>query len=73
MINVSDIANRVINELGHFDSNQANFNGAWSVFPYFDSGHVLISDINGGLFIVRNNTFLVTIFKKQHKNAKKHT
>ena len=28
------------------------FNGAWSVYPYFNSENIIISDINSGLFIV---------------------
>ena len=43
-------------EVAWFDtfpgSNNASFNGAWSTYPYFDSGIVLISDIERGLFIV---------------------
>lgn len=30
-----------------------SFGGAWSTYPYFSSGVVLISDISRGLFIVR--------------------
>jgi choice-of-anchor B domain-containing protein len=29
------------------------FNGAWSVYPFFKSENVIISDINSGLFIVK--------------------
>ena len=29
------------------------FNGAWSVYPYFKSDNIIISDINSGLFIVK--------------------
>jgi len=29
------------------------FNGAWSVYPYFKSENIIISDINSGLFIVK--------------------
>ncbi len=29
------------------------FNGAWSVYPFFNSENILISDINSGLFIVK--------------------
>jgi hypothetical protein len=36
-------------------SNSANFDGAWSVYPYFASGNIVISDINRGLFIVRDH------------------
>jgi len=33
-------------------SDSAQFNGAWSVYPFFDSGVVLVSDIERGLFIL---------------------
>jgi choice-of-anchor B domain-containing protein len=33
----------------------AEFNGAWSVYPYFKSGTVVISSIDYGLFVVRPN------------------
>lgn len=43
-------------QVGYFDTFPANdgagFNGAWSVYPYFPSGIVLISDIDTGLYIV---------------------
>lgn len=35
--------------------NDNSFNGAWSTFPFFASGTVLISDIQRGLFVVRVN------------------
>ena len=31
----------------------AEFNGAWSVYPYFKSENIIVSDINSGLFIVK--------------------
>ncbi|MCE7981122.1 MAG: choice-of-anchor B family protein [Caldilinea sp. CFX5] len=34
-------------------SNNAAFNGAWGTYPYFPSGNVAISDIEGGFFLVR--------------------
>lgn len=37
------------------ESNSANFNGVWSVYPYFDSGNIIISDIEKGLFVVRKS------------------
>jgi Zn/Cd-binding protein ZinT len=45
-------------EIGYFDTNpnnnnNANFNGAWSIYPYFESGNIIISDIQKGLIIVR--------------------
>ena len=49
----SDGANPV--EVGYFDtfpnSNNASFNGAWSVYPFFESNTVIVSDIERGLFV----------------------
>jgi choice-of-anchor B domain-containing protein len=43
-------------KIGSFDTfpgnDDAKFNGAWSCYPYFGDACVLISDIEGGLFIV---------------------
>ena len=43
-------------QVGWFDTfpahDQADFSGAWSVYPYFPSGLVLISDRTSGLFVV---------------------
>lgn len=54
---ITDIANGNMTEIGYFDiypsSNSANFNGAWNVYPFFDSGSVLISGIEQGLFVLR--------------------
>jgi len=66
VIDISDIENGNMNETRFFDSypesNNANYNGAWSVYPYFESGNIVISDINRGLFIVRDsNTPLATV------------
>ena len=30
----------------------ASFNGAWSCYPYFPSGTVIVSDMQGGLFVL---------------------
>lgn len=44
-------------EVGFFDiypaDDNPSFNGAWSTYPFFDSGTVLISGIEQGLFVVR--------------------
>lgn len=48
-----------LNETAFFDTftrnNTASFNGAWSVFPYFESGHIIISDIDTGFYLVKPN------------------
>ncbi|WP_448568355.1 choice-of-anchor B family protein [Thalassotalea ganghwensis] len=47
-------------EVGFFDTFPANdepsFNGAWGVYPYLPSGNIIVSDINSGLYIVKDNT-----------------
>ncbi|MGB5377862.1 choice-of-anchor B family protein [Muriicola sp.] len=59
VLDISDIDNGNISEVGFFDSfpsgNSASFNGVWSVYPYFESGKIIISDINSGLFIVQKS------------------
>ncbi len=45
-------------EIGHFDTtpNDANppgFVGAWTAYPYFESGTIIVSSMNEGLFMVR--------------------
>jgi hypothetical protein len=36
--------------------NEALFDGAWSVYPFFKSGTTIVSDISEGLFILRINS-----------------
>lgn len=47
-------------EVGFFDtypvSNNATFNGAWGVYPFLPSGNILVSDINSGLYILKDQT-----------------
>ena len=38
---------------GFKGNNIESFNGAWSVYPYFKSENIIISDMNSGLFIVK--------------------
>ncbi len=37
------------------ESNSANFNGAWGTYPYLPSGNILVSDIEYGLFVLKEN------------------
>lgn len=52
----TDLANGSMTEVAYFDvypsSNSANFNGAWSVYPYFQSGTMIVNHIEEGLFIL---------------------
>jgi len=49
-------------EFGYFDTlpapaqNSANFDGAWGTYPYLPSGNILVSDINNGLFILKESS-----------------
>lgn len=46
-----------VQQVAFFDvyptSDSANFNGAWSVYPYFPSGVVVVSHIEQGLFVLQ--------------------
>ena len=59
ILDISAIEGRDLSEVGYFDSypssNTARFDGVWSVYPYFPSGKVVISDISSGLFIIRKS------------------
>ncbi|MBL4663057.1 MAG: choice-of-anchor B family protein, partial [Flavobacteriaceae bacterium] len=60
---ISDIENQNITEVGYFDTWPADNNasafvgdpGAWGVYPFFDSGNIVISNYsdNGGFFLVK--------------------
>ncbi|MFT5758397.1 MAG: choice-of-anchor B domain-containing protein [Alteromonadaceae bacterium] len=58
ILDISDPANPI--DIGNFDtyttSNRANYDGAWGVYPFLPSGNILISDISGGLYILKDNT-----------------
>ena len=56
VLDISDPENPI--ELGYFDTtpwsaDEAGFDGTWSVYPYFESGTVLLSSRREGLFLVR--------------------
>ncbi len=58
-LRILSIADGTLSETAFFDTfpgnNNASFNGAWSVFPYFESGHIIISDIDTGFYLVKPN------------------
>jgi choice-of-anchor B domain-containing protein len=59
IIDISDLDNKNMEEIGFFDTfpqnNSADFFGAWSVYPFFESGVIAISDINRGLFLIKKS------------------
>ena len=59
LIDISDIGNGNMSELGFFDTyipnDDADFNGGlWNVYPYFESGNIVLSG-GGGFFLVKQN------------------
>jgi hypothetical protein len=61
-MDITNIDAENMNEIAFFDtfpsSDSASFNGAWSVYPYFTSQSIVISDIESGLFVVKKNAAL---------------
>lgn len=66
VIDISDIANGNMEQSGYFDSypadNNAGFNGSWNVYPYFESGNIVISDRAEGMLLVRPSNLAVDDF-----------
>lgn len=56
-IDISSIDSGVMTESGFFDTfiphDNTSFNGAWNIYPFFASGNIIVSDIEGGLLVVR--------------------
>ena len=54
ILDITDPLNPV--EIGFFDTypanNGASFNGAWSSYPFFESGIVIVNSIEDGLFVL---------------------
>ena len=59
VLDVGSLGVRVVSEIGYFDTFPANddpsFDGVWSVYPYFESGKIIINDSNTGFFVVRQS------------------
>ena len=59
VLRIDDPATAGLTEIGYFDTypdfDNPSFSGAWSNYPYFASGIVIVSDINRGLFVLQPN------------------
>lgn len=57
--NIGDLSNLELTPIGYFDtqpsSDAVGFDGTWSNYPFFESGIVIVSDIEDGLFVLRTN------------------
>jgi choice-of-anchor B domain-containing protein len=62
VIDISDISNGEMTEIGFFDSHPLNdfagYEGIWSTYPYFESGNIVISDREGFL-VVKSSTLAI--------------
>lgn len=58
-LNILNIDNQNITEVGFFDTypgdDNAAFDGVWNVYPFFESGNIVLSDIEKGLFVVKKS------------------
>jgi len=71
-----NLATNQLTQVAYFDvypaRTTAQFNGAWSVYPYFKSGNIAISSINHGLFMVTADQFaMAEIVKSGQTYAEK--
>jgi choice-of-anchor B domain-containing protein len=57
ILHINRQQNFTLDEVAYFDTvpeaDSLQFAGAWSVYPFFDNGTILVSDINNGLFILK--------------------
>ncbi len=57
ILRLDDPVAGLLTEVAWFDTHPEEeglgFSGAWNVYPFFDNGTVLVSDINRGLFVLR--------------------
>lgn len=58
MLDISDIENGIVEEIGYLDiipTTDSNLTtlGSWSNYPYFESGVVILTDIQNGVWIVK--------------------
>ena len=57
VLDANEIAQGVLREVGFFDifpfDDQPAYNGAWSNYPFFASGSVVVNGIEQGLFVLR--------------------
>ncbi|MFT5891115.1 MAG: choice-of-anchor B domain-containing protein [Dokdonia sp.] len=67
VLDISDIANQNISEIGYFDtvpsSDNVGTSGLWNVYPFFESGNIVLSGNNGFSLVKQNETLNVTSFE----------
>jgi choice-of-anchor B domain-containing protein len=57
IVDLADVANATLVEVAYFDihpgTDSPGFDGAWSTYPYFASGTVIVSGMSEGLYVLR--------------------
>jgi choice-of-anchor B domain-containing protein len=57
VLEITDLGQAELTEIGYFNiypaNNDPNFNGAWSNYPFLESGVILVSGIEQGLFVLK--------------------
>ena len=65
IVNISDPVNPT--EIGYYDTylpNEYGYKGCWSVYPFFESGKIIVSDMQSGLFVLTYNSGLSTEYSQ---------
>jgi choice-of-anchor B domain-containing protein len=61
VVDITNIESNSMAEVGFFDSypndDSTSFHGAWNIYPFFASGNIIISDIEGGMFVIHKSEF----------------
>lgn len=65
VFDISDIANNNITQVGYFDTypsnNNASFNGVWNAYPFFESGNIVLGDMDRGFFLLKDPNYVSTL------------
>ncbi len=80
MIDISDIGNGNATEIGYFDiypdNDTVGYDGAWNIYPYFESGNLLITSLQfsdasylGGMHIIRESNLGTEDFSLENQLA----
>lgn len=68
LIDISDIGNQNVTEIGYFDTFPDNDNvgtsGLWNVYPFFESGNIVLSGGPGFTLIKANETLAASSFSR---------
>lgn len=70
VIDISNIENESITEIGYFDTFPANNNvgtsALWNVYPFFESGNIVLSGSSGFTLVKANETLITNTFDTQN-------